>query len=158
MSDDKMPRVTIRPATSDDLGLIVEMLASDSLGSHDDTTSPEVFDLYRRAFEQICASSCEQFYVAEWDGIVAGTFKTVLLTSLRSRGSRRLLVESVQVRPDLQGNGIGHEMMQFCIGLGRKEGARTIELTTNKRRVDAHRFYERLGFRQTHYGYKMPLK
>ncbi|KAJ0336195.1 hypothetical protein COL154_014368 [Colletotrichum chrysophilum] len=153
-----MSRVAIRPARLDDLGLIIEMLASDSLGSHDDTADPELFDVYRKAFEQICASSAEQIYVAEWDGVVAGTFKTVLLTSLRSRGSRRMLVEAVQVRPDLQGKGIGHEMMQFCIGLGRQAGVKTLELTTNKLRVDAHRFYERIGFKQTHYGYKLRLK
>ena len=151
-------RISIRVAEREDVPLIVELLVADDLGAHGDIAGSEQLAVYDAAYDRIAASPNETLYVAEWDGVVAGTFKTTLLSVLSGQGAMLLLVQTVHVRPDLRGNGIGHEMMRFCIRQGRKEGAASIQLTTNRVRVDAHRFYERLGFRQTHLGYKLPLK
>ena len=158
MTGNNGPRIKIRPARSDDLVLIVEMLAADTIGGHSDSADPAAADGYRRAFERIAESPNEEIHVAEWDGIVVGTFTTALLTTLSSRGARHMLVQTVQVRSDFRGKGIGHEMMKCCIELAREAGAASLDLRTNKLRKDAHRFYERLGFGQTHYGYKLSLE
>ena len=151
-------RIVIRNAERDDVPLIVELLVADDIGGHADSADPEFLEGYEAAFDRIAASAIENLYVAEWDGVVAGTFKTTLLSVLSGQGATSLLVQTVHVRPDLRGNGIGHEMMRHCVRQAEAEGAASVHLTTNRLRVDAHRFYERLGFRQTHLGYKLFVK
>lgn len=148
-------RISVRLARRDDVVMLVEIFAADDLGGHGDTTDPAILPRYIDAFEAIERSPSEVLYVAEWDGVIAGTFKTTELVTLTGRGRRTLLVQTVHVRADLRGRGIGHEMMQFCIAEARRSGIAAIALSTNRLRGDAHRFYERLGFEQTHLGYKM---
>lgn len=151
-------RISIRLAEPGDVPLIVELLVADDIGGHGDSADPEFLDAYAAAFERIAASPVEHLYVAEWDGVVAGTFKTTLLSVMSGRGATSLLVQTVHVRPDLRGNGIGHQMMRFCVRQAESAGAASVQLSTNRLRVDAHRFYERLGFRQTHFGYRLAVK
>lgn len=151
-------RISIRAADRGDVPLIVELLVADDIGGHADSADPELLDRYTAAFDRIAASAIEDLYVAEWDGVVAGTFKTTLLSVLSGQGATSLLVQTVHVRPDLRGNGIGHEMMRYCVRQAELKGAASVHLTSNRLRVDAHRFYERLGFRQTHVGYKLFVK
>lgn len=148
-------RIAIRLADRDDVPLIVEIFAADELGGHGDTADPAALSGYLAAYDAIERSPVEALYVAEWDGVVAGTFKTSELTTLTGRGSRSLVVQTVHVRADLRGRGIGHEMMRYCITTAQEAGIASVSLTTNAGRDDAHRFYERLGFERTHFGYKM---
>lgn len=148
----------IREAREGDLEAIVSMFAADALGGHGDTTDPAAREEYRRAFRTISASPDQNLYVAERDGEIVGTFQTMITTTLTGRGSSSMIIEAVQTRPDLRGQGIGAVMIDFCIGEAKRLGLRLVQLTSNATRKDAHRFYERLGFRASHIGFKMSLR
>ena len=90
-------------------------------------------------------------------GKIVGTFQTTMIVSMNGRGGKKLMIEAVQTRSDMRGQGIGSAMMRFAIEQARATDARLVQLTSNKARADAHRFYERLGFVQTHAGFKMKL-
>lgn len=151
-------RISIRLARRDDVPLLAAIFADDDLGGHGDSADPAVLPKYLAAFDAIEASGNEHLYVGEWDGVVAGTFQTALLRTLTGQGASALLVQAVHVRKDLRGNGIGHEMMRFCIEMARQAGVGKVKLMSSRLRGDAHRFYERLGFRPSHQGYTLPLE
>jgi GNAT superfamily N-acetyltransferase len=151
------PAVRIRRAERHDIPAIVALFAEDDLGGHGDTTDESARGGYDAAFDRIAASGVDTLYVAELDGEVVGTFQTTLLTTMRGRGSSSLSIAAVQTRADLRGRGIGAQMIRFAVGEGRERGARQVQLMSNDKRADAHRFYERLGFARTHAGFKMKL-
>ncbi|WP_331374047.1 GNAT family N-acetyltransferase [Sinorhizobium chiapasense] len=148
----------IRQAERRDLPAIIALFANDRLGGHGDTTDPEAFGDYLAAFEEISRSPHQMLYVAHLGGEVVGTFQTALLTSLPGRGSSSLVIEAVQTREDMRGRGIGERMVRHAIAQARAQGASKVQLTSNVVRADAHRFYERLGFERSHYGFKMRVK
>lgn len=153
-----MSQTTIREARSSDVAALVAIFAADELGGHGDTTAPEILGKYLRAFERIASSPDQTLYVAERDGQVVGTFQTMVVTSLIGRGSSSMIIEAVQTRGDMRGQGIGAQMIEFAIAEAKRRGLRLVQLTSNASRTDAHRFYERLGFKQSHLGFKMALK
>lgn len=153
-----MTTLTIREAREADLPALIALFAADAVGGHGDTIDPSVFPKYLAAFNTIAASPDQTLYVAELDGEVVGTFQTMLTTSLTGRGSSSLIIEAVQTRDDMRGQGIGAKMIAFCIADARQRGVRLVQLTSNAARKDAHRFYERLGFKPSHLGFKMALK
>ncbi|MVA58440.1 GNAT family N-acetyltransferase [Agrobacterium vitis] len=153
-----MSPLTIRPAQETDIVAVVALFAADDLGGHGDTTDPDALPDYLAAFQRIAASSNEILYVAERDGAVVGTFQTMVTTTLTGRGSSSMIVEAVQTRADCRGQGIGAQMIEFCLERARSEGLRQVQLTSNAVRLDAHRFYERLGFSKSHFGFKFKLK
>lgn len=148
----------IRKAEQADLQAIIALFAADEIGAHNDSSEPEVFHEYLAAFARIESSSLQALYVACLGDEVVGTFQTTWLTSLPGRGKPRLLVEAVQTRDDMRGRGIGARMMRHAIERARAEGASKVQLSSNAMRMDAHRFYERLGFVRSHFGFHMPLK
>ncbi len=148
----------IREARESDLPAVIALFAADALGGHGDTTDPAAYDDYLRAFRTIQSSSDQTLYVAELAGEAVGTFQTMITTSLTGRGSSAMIIEAVQTRDDLRGQGIGAAMINFCIGEAKSRGMRMVQLTSNAVRKDAHRFYERLGFKPSHLGFKMALK
>jgi GNAT superfamily N-acetyltransferase len=148
----------IREARESDLAALIALFAADAVGGHGDTSDPDAFGDYRRAFDIIRASPDQTLYVAELGGNVAGTFQIMITTSLTGRGSSSMIIEAVQTRADLRGQGIGAKMIAFCIEDAKRRGMRLVQLTSNAARKDAHRFYERLGFKQSHLGFKMALK
>ncbi|MHA7970732.1 GNAT family N-acetyltransferase [Rhizobium sp. CAU 1783] len=150
--------VTIRPATENDLDAIVALLASDDVGGHGDTTDEGARADYLAAFRTLQQTPREVLYVAERDGEVVGTFQTLLTTTLSGRGSTSMIVEAVHTRPDCRGQGIGAAMIRHAIAEAERQGLRLVQLTSNARRTDAHRFYERLGFIRSHFGFKYKLK
>ncbi len=150
-----MSDVEVRRATADDLPAILTMLADDQLGA----TRESLDDLtpYRRAFEEIDADSNQRLVVAERNGQVIGTLQLTLIPGLSRRGSKRGLVEAVRVHADARGLGLGGTLMRWAIDESRSNGCSLVQLTSDKSRTDAHRFYERLGFTATHEGYKLKL-
>ena len=92
------------------------------------------------------------------NGEVVGTFQTVILTKLVGRGAVTMKIEEVQTLADMRGRGIGAIMIGHCIEDAKERGVKTIELGSNMARLDAHRFYERLGFDKRHFGFSMKLK
>jgi len=153
-----MTNLFIREAREADLPALIALFASDPLGGHGDTLDAEAFPRYLAAFNTIAASPDQTLYAAELDGTVVGTFQTMFTTSLTGRGSSSLIIEAVQTRNDMRGQGIGAKMIEYCIDDARKRGVRLVQLTSNAARKDAHRFYERLGFKPSHLGFKMALK
>jgi GNAT superfamily N-acetyltransferase len=150
--------VLVRPAERSDIAAIVALFADDAVGGHGDTTEESARPRYEAAFGRIAASPNDMLYVAEWKGEVAGTFQTTLVTTMSGQGSSSVTVSAVQTRADLRGHRIGEQMMHFAIEEARAKGARLVQLMSNGKRIDAHRFYERLGFVKSHAGFKMKLR
>lgn len=148
----------IRAAHKRDIPAIVALFAADDIGGHGDTTDASALPAYEAAFERINASPNETLYVAEQNGEVVGTFQTMLTTTMTGRGSSSLIIEAVQTRADCRGQGIGAQMIAFCLERAKEQGCRQAQLTSNAARLDAHRFYERLGFQKSHFGFKIKLK
>lgn len=148
--------LTIRLAREDDIPALVAIYAADEFG-HGDSTDPALLPAYRAAFAAIQASSAENLYVAELGGIIVGTFQTLATVTLTGQGTLAMIIEAVQTHPDYRGRGIGARMMEFCIEDAKRRGAKLVQLTSNAARLDAHRFYERLGFIKSHAGFKMKL-
>ena len=148
----------IREAKESDLLGLIGLFAADAVGGHGDTTDPSAYDDYLRAFRTIAASPDQTLYVAELAGEVVGTFQMMITTALVGRGSSAMIIEAVQTRANMRGQGIGAAMINFCIDEAKVRGMRMVQLTSNAVRKDAHRFYERLGFKPTHLGFKMLLK
>lgn len=152
------PGLAIREAEAGDLPALVALFAADALGGHGDTTDPGAFGDYCAAFDAIAAARpAVRLFVAELEGRVIGTFQLVVIASLPGRGARRALLEAVQVEEGLRGRGIGEAMVRFALAEARRAGAKSLALTSNKVRLDAHRFYRRLGFANSHEGFKVAL-
>jgi GNAT superfamily N-acetyltransferase len=151
-------KVLIRRAREEDLPQLIALFADDAVGGHGDTTDPEAFDDYLRAFHVIDQTASDHLFVAELQGEVVGTFQLAFYRTLTGRGSLGMRIEAVQTRQDLRGRGIGAQMIQHALDEGRRHGCRAAYLTSNNARTDAHRFYERLGFSKSHAGFKMALK
>lgn len=150
--------MTIRTAEAGDVAGIVALFAADALGGHGDTADPAEAPVYAAAFERIRARTGERLFVVDCDGAVVGTAQLSLVTTLLHRGRTRALIEAVHVAPELRGRGVGAALMRHLIAVARAEGAGVVELTSNKMRKDAHRFYERLGFARSHEGFKLALE
>jgi len=149
--------LSIREARAEDLEAIVRLHEGDTLGSHGDVWRADTRGLYAGAFAAIAASPDNALYVAELDGRIAGTFQLTFIPSLTSRGAVRVRVGSVQVEAASRSRGIGRQMMAFAEEAARARGAAVLELSSNKSRHDAHRFYESLGFARSHEGFKKKL-
>jgi GNAT superfamily N-acetyltransferase len=153
-----LPGVAFRLAMRRDLPAIVRMLAEDALGSQREHYEDPLPESYLSAFEQIERDPNHELIVAERDGEVIGTLHLMFLPSISFQGGLRAQVESVRVDRRFQSQGIGSAMMRWSIERAKGRGAHVVQLTTHKTRVDAHRFYERLGFKGSHLGMKLSLK
>ena len=150
--------VLFRLATRDDVPSIVRLLADDDLGSQREQDENPLPESYYSAFEQIHNDPNHELIVAERGGEVIGTLHLMFLPSISFQGALRSQVESVRVDKRFQNQGIGSEMMKWTIDRAKQRGAQVMQLTTHNTRVDAHRFYERLGFKGSHLGMKLSLK
>ena len=149
--------VTFRRATEADLPAIVAMLADDALGATREDTREPLAEGYRRAFAAIDADPNQMLVVGELDGRVIATTQISFLPGLSHKGAWRGQIEAVRVDSSLRGRKIGEAMMEFALAQFRARGCRQAQLTTDKTRGDAHRFYERLGFKASHEGMKLLL-
>ncbi|MEP7137324.1 MAG: GNAT family N-acetyltransferase [Chloroflexota bacterium] len=150
--------VIFRLAKREDLLSIVRMLADDELGSQRERYADPLPESYYRAFEQIDRDANHELIVAELNGAVIGTLQLMFLPSISFQGGLRAQVESVRVDKPYQSKGIGSAMMKWTIERAKERGAHVVQLTTHESRADAHRFYERLGFKGSHLGMKLSLK
>jgi len=144
--------ITIRRARRDDVGVIVRMLADDPLGSAREHPQDPVPASYFRAFEALEHASHIQLMVAEDGGAVVGCLQLCILPGLSSQGASRGLIEDVRVATHCRSRGIGGLMLQWAVAESRAKGCKLIELLTHNTRVDAQRFYARLGFQPSHVG------
>lgn len=149
-----------RVATREDLPAIMELIVRDSLSHPEPDQAPQdggPTDRQREAFDTIAAHPDNEIVVATLDGAVVGTLQLTYIPGLAYQGGWRAQVEAVRVRGDLRGRRIGTRLMEWAIGRARERGCKLVQLTTNKSRVDAQRFYERLGFARSHIGMKLLL-
>jgi GNAT superfamily N-acetyltransferase len=150
-------KIHIRLAERSDVQNIIALHAEDEIGAHGDSNDAALLPAYHSAFEAIANSANEDLYVAEIAGQIVGTFKTAVLTKLTGRGSQILIIQSVQTKADIRGQGIGARMIGFCIDEAKARGIKSVQLMSNAKRIDAHRFYQRLGFVPSHTGFHLAL-
>ncbi|MFG2046451.1 GNAT family N-acetyltransferase [Micromonospora sp. NPDC048935] len=150
-----MTDVIFREAVRADLPAVIALLADDVLGKARDFT--EVDEAYERAFADITADPRNQLIVAEQAGDLVGCLQITYIPGLGRHGSERSLIESVRVRSDRRGQGLGRELMAWAVDQARERGCALVQLTTDKSRADAHRFYLGLGFVASHEGMKLAL-
>jgi ribosomal protein S18 acetylase RimI-like enzyme len=145
--------ITIRRARRDDVGIIVGMLADDPLGSARERLEDPLPPSYLAAFEAIERDANIQLVVAEDEvGTVVGCLQLCIMPGLSSQGASRGLIEDVRVAKHCRSRGIGEQMVQWAVVQARSKGCTLVELLTHHTRVDAQRFYERLGFARSHVG------
>lgn len=148
---------TFREAREDDLPRIVQMLADDALGATRERCEDPLPREYGDAFRAIDEDPNQDLLVAERDGQVVGTLQLTYIPSLTRLGAWRSQVEGVRVAAEARGEGLGRTLLEEAIRRSRERGVRLVQLTTDKQRPDALRFYESLGFTATHEGMKLPL-
>ncbi len=149
--------VNFRVATINDLPAIVAMLADDPLGTSREEFSDPIPEFYVTAFALIDSDPNQDLVVLELEGQVIGTMQLSWLQYLNYRGGVRLQIESVRVHRDHRGKNLGSTMFQWAIERAKDRGAHVVQLTSDKQRPGAIRFYEKLGFKASHEGMKLHL-
>jgi ribosomal protein S18 acetylase RimI-like enzyme len=148
--------MAIREARREDIRRMVEMLADDEVARGREDLSGDMA-AYHVAFDAIAADPNNALYVWDEDGAVMGCLQLTFIPGMSYHGSWIAKVEGVRVDRSLRSLGIGEQMMDAMIEKSRARGCKQLQLTTNKRRIDAQRFYRRLGFEASHEGMKLDL-
>lgn len=148
--------MALREARRDDIRRIIEMLADDEVARGRESLSGDLAP-YHTAFDAIAADPNNTLYVWDEDGAVMGCLQLTFLPGMSYGGRWIAQVEGVRVDRSLRGLGIGEKMMDTIVAKSRERGCKYLQLTTNKQRLDAQRFYERLGFVMSHEGMKLAL-
>jgi len=139
------------------LPTIVRLLADDGLGNGRERPGEPLDPAYLKAFTAVTADSNQLLVVAERAGLVVGTFQLSFIPGVSRLGSWRGQIEALRVASSERGSGLGGEMMDWAIAECRRKGCRLVQLTSDTARTDAHRLYDRLGFKASHLGYKLTL-
>jgi ribosomal protein S18 acetylase RimI-like enzyme len=151
--------VVLRRAVAADVPALVALLAADQLGAtRDGVRDPDDLAAYQRAFRAIDADPAHLLLVAQAGPEIAGTLQLSFLPGLARRGALRAQLEAVRVSAAFRGRGLGAAMVAWCIDEARRRDCALIQLTSDKSRVAAHRFYTRLGFTASHEGMKLALR
>jgi GNAT superfamily N-acetyltransferase len=159
VSEDVLRTPIIRRATRADLPRVVELLQQESLGDERrEDPGPPLPRGYLDAFAEIDADPNNDLIVAEVDGVVQGTFQLTIIPNMSYVGGKLAQVESVVVDAPMRGRGLGEAMIAWAVAEAKRRGCFRLQLTSNKARTDAHRFWERLGFVRTHEGMKLGLR
>lgn len=155
-----MTELSFRDATPADLATMIQLShAGDARGPDTPPLDPKSLSdpRYRAAFDEIASDPNHRLVVAEKAGEVVGTIQLSFIPGLPNFGMRRGLLENVHIRADQRSTGLGTKMVQWAIDRCREAGCGVVQLTSNKVRKDAHRFYVKLGFSQSHEGFKLKL-
>jgi GNAT superfamily N-acetyltransferase len=153
-----MPDLIFRRAIESDVAMIIALLADDVLGASREATGAEGYPHYLNAFRAIDADPNQFLLVVVDDATkIVGTLQLTFIPGLASTGLKRGQIEAVRVASDRRGEKIGEAMFDWAVEKCRAEQCGIVQLTTDKTRTEAHRFYDRLGFQPTHVGYKMKL-
>ena len=149
--------LTYRDATADDLGFIVRLIVDDNVVATEDKPDEPHHPRYLAALAAIDADPNQRVVIAERDGASVGTMQLTFIPGINRLGEFRCLIEAVHIAPTHRNLGLGSEMIRWAIDQAREQGCGIVQLTSNKKRLDAHRFYERLGFSKSHEGFKLSL-
>ncbi|MEU4271639.1 GNAT family N-acetyltransferase [Streptomyces sp. NPDC026092] len=145
----------LRPATRAELPAVLALLADEERVV--DPTSIVVTETYERAFAAIEGDPRNEILVLVDDGRVVGCLQATYIPGLGRGGAERALIEAVRIRADRRGGGLGRELMRRAVERARGRGCGLVQLTSDKRRTEAHRFYASLGFARSHDGFKLTL-
>lgn len=141
-----------------DLPQIVRLLADDPLGAARETPGDEIPEAYVTAFNAIEKDPNNTLVIAEVGGEIAGTLQLTFIPGLTYTGGERAQIEGVRVASEQRGRGVGQDMINWAIDQARTRGCRVVQLTTDRQRPDAIRFYQKIGFRPSHMGMKYHLR
>ncbi|RXG84738.1 MULTISPECIES: GNAT family N-acetyltransferase [Bradyrhizobium] len=144
--------VCIRPARREDVAAIVAMLADDHLGRARERVENPLPAAYYDAFARVERDPNLTLVVAESAGRVVGCLQLAILPGISSQGGVRGLLEDVRVASDCRSRGIGEQLVQWAVTEAKARGCNLVELLTHQTRIDAQRFYKRLGFTASHVG------
>jgi ribosomal protein S18 acetylase RimI-like enzyme len=144
--------VSIRPARREDVPAMIAMLADDHLGRARERVEDPLPAVYYEAFERVERDQNLTLVVAESEGRVVGCLQLAVLPGISSQGGIRGLLEDVRVATDCRSRGIGEQLVQWAVTEAKARGCNLVELLTHQTRVDAQRFYKRLGFTASHVG------
>lgn len=145
-----------RKALRKDIPFIVHLLASDKLGQLRERYEDPLPEKYYEAFDNINADVNQELIVVENDqSEIVGTLQLSFIQYLTYQGGVRAQIEAVRVREDLRGEGLGKKIFEWAIERAKERNAHLLQLTTDKQRPDAIRFYEKLGFTASHEGMKI---
>jgi GNAT superfamily N-acetyltransferase len=150
--------LTFRPAQRADLPDMVRLLADDVLGARREEYVLPLPAAYGAAFEAIARDPNNELVVVEREGTVVGVLQLTFIPSLTYRGRSRALIEGVRVDASLRASGIGRQLFAWAIERARARACHLVQLTSDKARPDAIRFYESLGFVASHEGLKLHLE
>ncbi|MFG3035315.1 GNAT family N-acetyltransferase [Streptomyces sp. NPDC048330] len=145
----------LRPATRAELPAVLALLADEERVV--DPASVTVTEAYERAFAAIEGDPRNEMLVLVDDGLVVGCLQATYIPGLGRGGAERALIEAVRIRADRRGGGLGRELMERAAARARERGCALVQLTSDKRRTHAHRFYASLGFARSHDGFKRTL-
>ena len=146
--------LSYRNATPADLAFIIALIVEDSVIETGDDPADAGHPDYVDALAEITSDPNQEMIIVDEDGVPVGCFQLSYLPGLMRRGQRRGQIEVVHVAESHRNRGIGGEMMRWALARCREKGCGMVQLTSNKKRTDAHRFYERLGFLKSHEGFK----
>lgn len=149
--------IAIRKAAAADVAAIIAMLADDAFGAQREDASLPLRDSYRSAFAAIDADPNQLLAVVEHDGEIIGCMQISFIPGLSRMGMWRGQIESVRIASHIRGGGVGRQMIVWAIEQCRERGCGLVQLTTDKSRSDALRFYQSLGFTDSHEGLKLSL-
>ncbi len=151
--------MNFRKATKNDVSVIVEMLADDKLGMKRENFQNPLPNECLKAFEEIASDENQELIVVENNNFeIIGTLQLSFIQYLTYRGGIRAQIEAVRIRKDKRGLGIGKIMFEWAINRAKERKAHLLQLTTDKKRPEAIKFYEDLGFKPSHEGMKMHFK
>ena len=149
--------VDLRRACKEDLAAIVTLLADDGLGNGREDPRLPLDEAYVSAFDALDGDPNQLLLVAQEGELIAATMQLTFIAGISRKGAWRCQIEAVRVAASHRGSGLGQRMFEFAIAESRSRGCSLVQLTTDKTREDAHRFYDRLGFVASHIGYKLKL-
>lgn len=152
-----MPNLVFRAAARADLPAMIALIADDQLGQARDDASLPLDQRYIDAFAAIERDPNQMLVAVEQAGALIGCFQLTFIPGISRRGAWRGQIESVRVARERRGAGIGTAMFEWAIAECRRRNCSLLQLYTDKSRTDAHRFYERLGFKASHEGMKLAL-
>ncbi|KLN62199.1 GNAT family acetyltransferase [Kiloniella spongiae] len=152
-----MTNISFRPAQELDLPVIISMLADDKLGAKREDASLPVNPKYSAAFEAIDKDPNQYLAVVEQEEEIIGCLQLTFIPGLSRLGMWRGQIESVRIASSHRGSGLGSQMFEWAISECRKHGCELVQLTTDKARPDAFKFYEKFGFKASHEGMKLSL-
>lgn len=150
--------IRIRHARREDVAAIVALLADDHLGAAREVVSDPPAPAYQAAFETLAADPRNLLAAAEdASGRIVGTLQLTFIPGLSSQGAELALLQAVRIAADLRGRGLGGRLVTWAMDEARRRGCQAMELLSHNSRTDAQRFYERLGFVQSHVGMRRAL-